>query len=513
MNGAESLVRTLLAGGVDTCFANPGTSEMHFVAALDRVPGMRCVLGLAETVVTGCADGYGRMAAKPAATLLHCGPGLANGIANIHNARRAFTPMVNIVGDHASHHRPLDAPLTADTEGLARASCHWVHTTGSPGCVGADAAAAIQAALTPPGQIATLILPADAAWGEGGLAVDPLPVPPRPPVDPEALRLTALALRSGKPAMLLLSGAALLEPGLRAAQRIAQATGARLRCPTQVPRMARGRGRPAVDRIPYAVDRGLEVLADVRHLILVGAKPPTAFFAHPGRPGLLAPPEADLHVLARPEQDVVGALEWLADELGAAPAPSLADAPVATALPRGNFSPEAFAATLAVLLPDNAIVAEDGVTSGRALFAPTFGAAPHDWLQITGGAIGHGFPCATGAAIAAPDRKVVCLQADGAGMYSLQALWTQAREGLDVVNVVFANRAYRILHGELLAVGAQPGPASRELFDLSRPDIDWVRLAEGMGVEATRVDSLEGFADAFGAACRVRGPRLIEFVI
>ena len=210
---------------------------------------------------------------------------------------------------------------------------------------------------------------------------------------------------------------------------------------------------------------------------------------------------------------MVGALEWLADELGAAPAPSLADAPVATALPRGNFSPEAFAATLAVLLPDNAIVAEDGVTSGRALFAPTFGAAPHDWLQITGGAIGHGFPCATGAAIAAPDRKVVCLQADGAGMYSLQALWTQAREGLDVVNVVFANRAYRILHGELLAVGAEPGPASRELFDLSRPDIDWVRLAEGMGVEATRVDSLEGFADAFGAACRVRGPRLIEFVI
>jgi acetolactate synthase-1/2/3 large subunit len=277
--------------------------------------------------------------------------------------------------------------------------------------------------------------------------------------------------------------------------------------------MARGRCRPAVDRIPYAVDRALEVLADVGHLILAGAKPPTAFFAHPGKPGLLAPPTADVHVLASPGQDVVAALEWLADELGADPEPALPDAPLATALPRGGFSPEAFAATLALLLPENAIVAEDGVTSGRALFAPTFGAAPHDWLQITGGAIGHGFPCAAGAAIAAPDRKVVCLQADGAGMYSLQALWTQAREKLDVVNVVFANRAYRILHGELLAVGAQPGPASGELFDLSRPDIDWVRLAEGLGVEATRVDSLEGFADAFGAVCRERGPRLIEFVI
>ena len=252
MNGAQSLIRTLLASGIDTCFANPGTSEMHFVAALDQVEGMRCVLGMAETVVTGCADGYARMTDRPAATLMHCGPGLANGISNIHNARRAQTPMVNIVGDHATYHRPFDAPLTADTEGLARAVSHWVRTSSSSTRVGADGAAAVQAARTPPGQIATLILPADTAWNDGGEVGAPMPVPTRTAVAPETLTTVGRALRSREPAMLVLSGQALCEAGLVAAQRIAQASGARLRTPTQIPRMARGRGRPAVDRIPYA---------------------------------------------------------------------------------------------------------------------------------------------------------------------------------------------------------------------------------------------------------------------
>jgi acetolactate synthase-1/2/3 large subunit len=510
MNGAESLVRTLRACGVDTCFANPGTSEMHFVGALDKVPGMRCVLGLAETVVTGCADGYARMVGKPAATLLHCGPGFANGIANVHNARRAFSPMVNIVGDHATHHRQFDTPLTSDAEGLARAVSHWVRTSASSARVGADGAAAVQAALTPPGQIATLILPADTAWNDGGEVAAALPVPAPAPVAPETLRSVAQALRSAERAMLLLSGSALLEAGLAAAQRIAHATGAQLRAPTQLPRMARGRGRPPVDRIPYVVDNALKVFAGVRHVILVGAKVPASFFAYPGKPSLLAPPDAITHVLARPEQDAVAALEWLADELGApqrVPLPQV-EPPSAA---RGAFEPVAFARTLGALLPENCIVAEDAVTSGRQLLAPTFGAAPHDWLQITGGAIGHGFPCATGAAVACPDRKVVCLQADGAGMYTLQSLWTQAREKLDVVNVVFANRVYKILHGELLNVGAQPGPASKELFDLGRPEIDWVGLAGSLGVEAKRVEDLEGFADVFQAACSRRGPFLIEF--
>jgi len=513
MNGAESLVRTLLASGVDTCFANPGTSEMHFVAALDKVEGMRCVLGMAETVVTGCADGYARMAGKPAATLMHCGPGFANGIANVHNARRAYSPMVNIVGDHATYHRPFDAPLTADTEGLARAVSHWVRTGASSARVGADGAAAVQAAMTPPGQIATLILPADTAWTDGGEVGAPLPVPERTPVAPETLRTIAQALRSHEPAMLVLSGRALSEAGLIAAYRIAHVTGAKLRAPTQLPRMARGRGRPPVDRMPYVVDNALKVLAGTRHVILVCAKPPTGFFAYPGKPSLLSPPDAITHVLARPEQDAVAALEWLADDLGAPKTVPMRDDSPKAEIVRGKFDPEAFARTIAALLPENCIVAEDAVTSGRALFAPTFSAAPHDWLQITGGAIGHGFPCATGAALACPDRKVVCLQADGAGMYTLQALWTQARERLDVINVVFANRIYKILHGELLAVGAQPGRASNELFDLARPELDWLQLAGGMGVEAARVETLEGFADTFTAAARRRGPFLIEFRI
>ncbi|MDA0224752.1 MAG: acetolactate synthase large subunit [Proteobacteria bacterium] len=513
MNGAESLVRSLVASGVETCFANPGTSEMHFVAALDRVAGLRCVLGLAETVVTGCADGYGRMAGKPAATLLHCGPGFANGIANLHNARRANAPVVNIVGDHATYHRPHDAPLTADTEGLARAVSHWVRTSQSSAEVAADGAAAVHAARSAPGQIATLILPADTAWTAGGAVVTAPPPPPRAQAAPDTVRAIAGALSRGESSMLVLSGEALSEAGLAAAQRVAQACGAQLRTPTQVARMARGRGRVPVDRIPYVVDMALKVLEGVKQLVLVAAKPPVGFFAYPDKPSTLWPADCALHVLARPEQDAVATLEALADELGA-PRKVEIPAPPALAGPaRGAFEPLAFAHTFATLIPENAIVMEDAVTSGRALFAPTFGAAPNDWMQNTGGAIGVGLPAATGAAIACPDRKVICLQADGAGMYTLQALWTQGREKLDVVTVIFANRIYRILQGELISVGAQPGPTSEALFDIGHPDLDWVRLANGMGVEAVQVETLEGFADAMRAALGRRGPFLIEFRI
>ena len=513
MNGAEALARTLVAAGVEVCFANPGTSEMHFVSALDRVAGLRCVLGLAETVAAGCADGYGRMAGKPAATLLHCGPGLANGLANFHNARRAFTPIVSIVGDQATYHRPLDAPLTADTAALARTVWHGVRTSATTAEVAPDAAAAVQAALAPPGGIATLVLPADCAWNEGAQPAAALAPAKRVAAAPETIRDIARVLRTGDPALLLLASEALGEAGLRAAQRVAHASGARLRTPTQVPRMARGRGRVAVDRIPYVVDAALKVLEGTKHLILAGAKAPVGFFAYPGKPSVLWPRDCTVHVLARVEQDVVAALDALADELGAPPVAPLRETGPAPEAQRGPFKPEAFGHTLAALLPEQAIVAEDAVTSGRALFALTFAAAPHDWMQVTGGAIGHAFPAATGAALACPQRKVVCLQADGAGMYSLQALWTQARERLDVVNVVFANRRYAILQGELAAVGATPGPASRELFDLARPEIRWTRLAEGMGVEAARVDTLEAFDDVFRAACARRGPFLIEFLI
>ena len=513
MNGAEALARTLVACGVDHCFANPGTSEMHFVSALDRVPGLRCVLGLAETVVAGCADGYARMAGKPAATLFHCGPGLGNAIANLHNARRGNTPIVNIVGDHATYHRPHDAPLTADTEGLARSVSCWVRTSASAQSIGADAAEAVRAARKLPGGIATLVLPADCAWNEGAEPATPLAASGPQNVSNEIVRSVARALRSREPAVILISGSGLTQAGLHAAGRIAQATGAKLRTPTQVPRLARGRGRVPIDRVPYVVDMALKVLEGARHLVLAGAKAPVGFFAYPGKPSTLWPDNCELHELARPDQDVAAALEALADELRAPRDLRAPDGLPQPELHGGPFKPEAFGRTLAALLPENSIVAEDAVTSGRALFPLTWAAAPHDWIQVTGGAIGHAFPAATGAALACRDRRVVCLQADGAGMYSLQALWTQARERLDIVNVVFANRRYAILQGELAAVGAQPGPASRELFDLARPEIHWTRLAEGMGVEAARVDTLEAFTDVFRSACVRRGPFLIEFAI
>ena len=513
MNGAESLIRTLIASGVEVCFANAGTSEMHFVLALDKIEGMRCILGMAETVVTGCADGYARMAERPAMTLLHCGPGFANGIANLHNARRANTPMVNIVGDQASYHRPFDPPLAADTEGLARAVSHWVRTSGSAKEASLDGAAAVQAARTPPGQIATLIVPADVAWSEGGAPAAPLPVPARPAVAPDADPEGGADSPCREQVMLLLSGPALGEAGLFAAYRIAHASGAKLRTPTQVPRMARGRGSVPVERVPYVVDTALKcvIRAQTRHprrrkassrvLRLSGQAQPDdasglrddgARAAGAGCDG--RPPGT----CGRDRRARVVPIE----ETG--PKPHLVSGP---------FESEAFGLTLAALLPENAIVVDDSVTSGRSLFPATFNAAPHDWFQRTGGAIGHAFPCATGAAVACPDRKVVCLQADGAGMYSLQALWTQAREKLDVVNIVFANRVYKILYGELRSTGAEPGRASDTLFDLGRPDLDWVGLAKSMGVEAVSVETLEGFADTFRAACGRRGPFLIEFRI
>jgi len=512
MNGAESLVQTLLGSGVDTCFSNPGTSEMHFVAALDRIPGMRCVLGLFEGVVTGAADGYYRMAEKPAATLLHCGPGLANGLANLHNARRAQSGVVNIVGDQATYHRPYDAPLTADTEGWARPVSAWVRTATQAATVGSDAAVAVQAARTAPGQIATLILPADTAWTEGGEPGAALPVPPAAKVAPNMVAQIARILRSGEPALLLLGGRALRAAALDNAHRIAAATGARLMAAGSNARMERGRGRVAIERLPYPVDQAVQALKGVRNLILVGAGDPVGFFAYPGKPGRLAPPDAAVHVLCRVEQDHAEALAHLADALGA-PAAPLPEAKRPEAPARGQPTPEAIAQTVAALLPDQAIVVDEAVTTGRGFFPLTHGAAPHDWLQLCGGAIGEGIPLATGAAIGAPGRRVVGLQADGSGMYTIQGLWTQARERLDVTTIVFANRKYAILLGELANVGANPGRTALDMLDIGNPDLDWVRMANGMGVEAARADSCEQLADLLAQSFSRKGPFVIELVM
>jgi acetolactate synthase-1/2/3 large subunit len=516
MNGADALCDTLLAGGVDTCFANPGTSEMHFVAALDRKPRMRCVLGLFEGVVTGAADGYARMAGKPAATLLHLGPGLANGLANLHNAKRARSPVVNVVGDHASYHLQHDAPLTSDIEGLARPMSHWVGRVKNADDVSRKAAQAIEEAQTAPGRIATLILPADAAWTETAAPLSQVAgLAARPQVSEQQIRAAAAAIRSGQRAVLMLSGVALRADALEIAGRIAKATGAGLLAQQSNARMERGAGRVAIERVPYPVEQAVEALKTVDHLLLLGAKAPVAFFAYPGKPSILTPEHCSIIPLAEPGDDLLHALQWLAEELGVGPGVK-AEVPELRlpALPTGALTPSAIATALAALMPDHAIVCDESVTSGRNLFQFTRTVPQHDYLQLTGGAIGLGLPLAAGAAIACPDRKVICLEADGSGMYTLQALWTHAREALDVVTIVFANRSYAILHGELRGVGAgEAGTNAKRMLDLDQPALQWTSLARGMGVEAARATTAEEFSNVLKAALSRKGPFLIEAVI
>ena len=515
MNGAESLVRTLVASGVEVCFSNPGTSEMHFVAALDKVDGMRAVLGLFEGAVTGAADGYGRMAEKPAATLLHLGPGLANGLANLHNARRASTPIVNIVGDHATYHAQYDAPLASDIKGFAGPVSGWVQSSTSPKTVAADGARAVQAAMEAPGQIATLILPADTAWleAEGPAAALPRRGPAQ--VSDEAVKRAAEALKkAGKQGAILLRGEVLKERGLNAAGRIAAATGARLVCDTFAPRIQRGAGRVAVERIPYFAEQIVEFMEPVKELVLVGSKPPVSFFAYPGKPSWCTPESTDITYLAHPHEDGVQALEALAEALGAPKEPAHVVAPNKPELTDGKLDQFTVGHVVGHFLPENAIISDEAATSGIGSMIATAAAAPHDHLSLTGGSIGQGLPVATGAAVACPDRKVVCLHGDGGAMYTLQTLWTQAREKLDVTTVIFANRSYAILNVELGRVGAEnPGPKALSMLDLHNPELNWVNLAQGMGVEASRAETLEEFTEQFSSAMKQKGPRLIEVMI
>jgi acetolactate synthase-1/2/3 large subunit len=514
MNGAESLLRTLVASGVEVCFGNPGTSEMHFVAALDRVDGMRAVLGLFEGAVTGMADGYGRMAEKPAATLLHLGPGLANGLANLHNARRAGTPVVNIVGDHATYHAQYDAPLASDVHGFARPVSAWVHASASARTVASDGARAVQAALQYPGQIATLILPADTAWLDADRPAPPLPKPEPAIVAVEAIDHAAAALRSGAKTMMLIRGAALKERGLAAAGRIAAATGTRLACDTFAPRCQRGAGRVAVERIPYFAEQIVDFMKGTEQLILVGAKPPVSFFAYPNKPSWCTPEQCRILHLAHPHEDGTLALEALADAVKAPKQPSHVGESRKPDIPGGPLNPVTAGQVIAHHLPSGAIMSDEGATAGGGVHRFAANIEPHDHLALAGGSIGQGIPVAAGAAIACPDRKVVCLHGDGGAMYTLQALWTQARESLDVTTLIFANRSYAILNIELARVGAgDPGPKAFSMLDLHNPELDWVKLASGMGVEASRATSVDEFASQFASAMRQRGPRLIEVVV
>jgi acetolactate synthase-1/2/3 large subunit len=520
MNGAQALITTLVSNGVDVCFANPGTSEMHFVAALDSVSEMRGVLTLFEGVATGAADGYARIADKPAAVLLHLGPGLGNGLANLHNARRAGVPVLAVVGDHATYHKQYDAPLESDIDAIAGSVSGWVRRTERAEDVGVDTADAIAAAVGPPGQVATLMLPADVSWNQGGKPADPLP--PRStdaPVTLGATESAARALRSGARTVLLLGGDATREEGLLAASRIAEATGATVLCETFPTRLERGAGLPKVERLGYLAEMATFQLGEVKHLVLAGARSPVTFFAYPNKASDLVPEGCEVHVLASADGTASAALTALADEVAPDTLPVLAE-PSSPELPTGELTIESAATVVGALLPERAIVVDEANTSGFALGAATEGAPRHDWLTLTGGAIGYALPAATGAAIAAPDRPVLCLESDGSAMYTLSALWTHARENLNVTTVIYNNSAYAILRMELQRVGAQdadqegvPGPKAKRLLDLSDPSLDFVALATGMGVPAVRVTTADELADALRRGLAEPGPFLVDAVL
>jgi acetolactate synthase I/II/III large subunit len=513
-NGAQALIRTLVDAGVTTCFTNPGTSEMHFVAALDLVPEMRAVLGLFEGVATGAADGYARMADTPAATLLHLGPGLGNGLANLHNARRAHTPLVNIVGDHATYHAQYDAPLQSDIETVARNVSGWVRTSQTTAELSGDAVEAVAAAMGPPGQVATLILPADVSWSDGAEPASP-PAPATPPVtSTDVTERIATALRAGGRTALLLGGRALRERGLLAAGRIAAATGAKLLAETFPARLQRGAGLPAVERIAYVPEIAMVQLSGLKHLVLVDAAPPVSFFAYPGKKSYLVAEGCEVHELTEPSADVAGSLEALVEALEASGASAALRRGSRPEHPAGSLTAEKVCEAIGAILPEGAIVCDEAVTSGMTLPAHTAGAPRHDWLTLTGGAIGQGLPAAVGAAIASPERPVFALEADGSSMYTIQSLWTMAREQLNVTVVIFNNRSYGILNVELARVGAQGGgPKAGAQLDLSTPDLDFVEIAKGFGVPAVRADTAEALIDALGRAVAEPGPQLIEVVV
>ena len=514
MNGAQSMLQTLVNNGVEVCFTNPGTSEMHMVAAIGETGAMRSVLGLFEGVCTGAADGYARMAGKPACTLLHLGPGLSNGSANLHNALKANTPVINLIGDHATYHKKYDAPLNSDVEGLSHPISHWVKTVPSAEELPAAAAAAVVAANVQPGQIATVIIPGDCAWDESVAPAAAQPLPEVPLVADSVVEAIAEKLQNGRKTMLLLSNMALTERCLELVDQIAQKTHSRAFCDTFTTRLPRGEGRCQIERLGYFAEQATVQLAEAEQLIVVGTKAPVGFFAYPGKVSEFKPEGCEVFCLAEVQENAEDALARLVTALDAGAIEPRRTRLKKPGLATGTISPESTARAIAEYLPTDAIVVDEGATAGFMMYPLTEQAEPHDWLSLTGGSIGYGLPAAVGAAIACPDRKLVCLEGDGAAMYTIQALWTMAREELDVCVVIMANRKYQILQVELARVGAQSmNKKTLDMLNLTSPDLDFVAMATGMGVRATRASTAEEFNHQFAAAMAQKGPCLIEAVL
>jgi acetolactate synthase I/II/III large subunit len=516
VNGAELLVNTAVGLGVDVCFANPGTTEIPIVMALDSTPGVKAFLGLFEGVCTGAADGYARMLDKPAMTLLHLGPGFANGIANLHNARRAKSPVLNVIGEHATWHRDFDPPLAMDIEGLAKIVSGWWRTCGSARTLGTDVADGITAAGL--GQVATLIVPNDYQLAQcDDRRVNAVPIPFEP-IEPARIKEAALRLRSSRKTALLLGGRALRKPGLDAAVRLKRAIGCDLFAPTLPGYMEHGSGLPLVERVPYFPEQATAVFSRYEVVLLAGAPEPVTFFGYPGVGSQILSEGQGKIILCTDRQNVVQALECLADDLGASSPPRgsgiIFSKPQRPSLPSGGLTAEKVCLTLAALQPENAVLIDEGITTRFAYLPLSAGLPPHSILTVSGGSIGYGIPCATGAAIACPDRPVIDLQADGSALYTVQALWTQAREGLNVTTLICSNRSYRILQMELHRAGVDSyGPNTRKLTDLASPPIDWVKVSLGFGVPAATVSNAEDLARELGSALSEPGPHLIEMLL
>ncbi len=514
MNGATALINTLADCGVDFCIANPGTSEMHLVQALDAVPRMRSVLALFEGVCTGAADGIGRMTGKPAATLLHLGPGLANGIANLHNARRSNAPMINLIGNHPHYHIGFDAPLTSNIDTLARNFSCWIHSSPTSETLARDGADAYTACLRQStgstGQIASLIMGADATWGESPGPAKPNPVPQRARVSEQAVKTVAKVLSNSLGTALLLENQATEQPALEAASRIAAKTGCRLLNSTFPARVDGGPGRVAIERLPYFPEQILSTLEGTKQLILVGGEIPASFFAYPGIPGQLLPEGCNVTRLSAIEEDSIDALQHLAERLDAKDQAVQYFEQDEVARPTGELNGKTTIQSLAATLPEEVIVCSDS-GAGNAAYFHCQNTARNSWLSLTGGAIGQGGPCATGAALACPDRPVLALLGDGGAAYTLQCLWTQAREDLNVTTVIFANNSYNILNVEYARIEAENmGEIAASLFDLGNPKLDWVSLAQGFGVPGAKADTTEQLCDLLQNSYLTPGPFLIQ---